>query len=81
MKYKCYLSNTNNERYYWYCKEKSTHVYGNRNGMAFRVTDTKDLDRVANVTLYSLSDSTMHVIFDRNVDIYGARDAFYDIEA
>ena len=81
MKYKCYLSTTNNERYYWYVKEKNTNIYGNRNGMMICVKDPRDLDRVANVTLYSISDKTMHVIFDHNVHIYCVRDEFYDVEA
>ena len=49
--------------------------------MMFRITDTKDLDKVANVTLYSISDTTMHIIFDHSVHIYGSRDPFYDVEA
>ena len=49
--------------------------------MMICIKDPRDLDRVANVTLYSISDKTMHVIFDHNVHIYCARDEFYDVEA
>ena len=81
MKYKCYLSNTNNERYYWYFKDKNTSIYGNCNGMILNVKDPRDLDRVANVTLYSISPTTAHIIFNHTEHIYCARDAFYDVEA
>jgi len=78
--YKCYISDTNDEKYYWYFADKDAYPYGNENSLKIPVKDTSQLDRVANVNLYSITDTTMHVIFDHNIHIYGVRDTFFDIE-
>ena len=78
--YKCYISNTNDTKYYWYFSNKSAYPYGNQNSLKTPVKTINDLDRVANINLYSITDTTAHMIFDHNVHIYAVRDTFFDLK-
>lgn len=78
--YKCYISNTNDAQYYWYFSNTSAHPYGNEDSLRIPAKNISDLDRVANVDLYSITDTTAHIIFDHSVHIYAARDTFYDLK-
>lgn len=78
--YKCYISNTDDTHYYWYFKNNSAYPYGNENTLKLPAKNISDLDRVANVDLYSITDTSAHIIFDHNVHIYAVRDRFFDLE-
>ena len=78
--YKCYISNTNDTKYYWYFSNKSAYPYGNQNSLKIPVKNINDLDRVANVDLYSITDTTAHIVFDHSVHIYAIRDTFFDLK-
>lgn len=78
--YKCYISNTNDTQYYWYFSSTSAYPKGNENSLRLPAKKISDLDRVANVDLYSITDTTAHIIFDHSVHIYAVRDTFFDLK-
>lgn len=79
-KYKCYISEIDNATYYWYITDTSTKVYGNELSIQRPLTDLTHLDRVANIILISITDNTIHLIFDKTDHIFGIRKEELDIE-
>lgn len=78
--YKCYTSEIDNNTYYWYITDFSTKVYGNEKSLQLPLKDLTYKDRVANIILISITDKVIHLIFDKDVQIYGLRNNKFDIE-
>ena len=78
--YKCYISDTGTTKYYWYFNGIDANIYGNESNIETPAENITQLDRVANVHLYSINDLNVHIVFDQSVHIYGIRDVFFDLK-
>ena len=78
--FKCYMTEIEKEKYYWYISDKSSYVYGNDLSVNTRADDSKHLDRIVDVILFALTEKTIHLIYKKTEHIYGIRQEEYDIK-